>query len=109
MTTSKNAAVPHGTCLQPAKSAGRASPVVPTDLDASFSVCPTEGKGPSASREVFLSPDSFSRAQPAPHVLKASEAVRHHGWAAGIARPPGIYAMTSAQLLASADSPQTGR
>lgn len=70
VTTSKNAAVPHHSHLQLAKSAGGASPVVPTDLDASSSICPTEGKGLTASRKVFLSPASFSPAQPTPRVLR---------------------------------------
>lgn len=108
-TTSKNAAVPHHSHLQPAKSAGGASPVVPTDLDASSSICPTEGKGLTASRKVFLSPASFSPAQPTPRVLRLSKAARHHQWAASITMPPNISALMSGWLSASANSPQTGR
>lgn len=45
-------------------------------------------EGPDRLREVFLSPASFSWAQPAPRVLRASEAARHHRRAASTTRPP---------------------
>lgn len=107
VVTGKNAAVPHCTCLEPAKSAGWASPIVPTDLDAPFSVCLMEGDGLTASRKVLLSPASFSRIQPVPRVLRASDVARHWG-TASITRSPNICEFTSAWLSASANSPHKG-